>query len=139
MLTAARDKTSRKDTSATTSRPCSDSAESDGGMAAGFDYARIAPILARLRLGKTPTFSVKYRVGVAVSKELDSFCTFEEIANHFGITENNAYTLAVSALGALACALYLRINTGSGSPHEQQSHSVDLATQGRTFVAGPLR
>ena len=109
MLTTRQDRTSRKDTDAATSPPCPDAAEIEGGTA-GFDYARIAPILARLRLGKLPTFSVRYRVGVAVSKELDSFCTYEEIADQFGITKNNAYSLAVTALGALVCELYLRLS-----------------------------
>ncbi len=54
---------------------------------------------------RRPTWTERYRLGVQLSKELDTYCTLEEIAVELGTTKQNAYTASVLALGTLAIGL----------------------------------
>lgn len=74
------------------------------------DLGELLPLFAHLRPGVSPNWSTRYRVGVALNKHLEHFCTLEELGAELGITKQNAYTESVLALGALACALYVRMH-----------------------------
>ena len=53
-----------------------------------------------------PSFMELYRLGARISKQLETFCTLEEVAAELGITRQNAYTETVIALGKLVYALH---------------------------------
>lgn len=55
-----------------------------------------------------PSFIELYRLGSRVSKQLEKFCTLEEMAEELGITRQNAYTESVVTLGKLVHALHRR-------------------------------
>ena len=57
-------------------------------------------------MAKQPSFTELYRLGARVSKQLEKFCTLEEVAAELGITRQNAYTETVIALGKLVHALH---------------------------------
>ena len=61
---------------------------------------------------KPPTWSQRYRLGVALNRELEGSRTYEEIAAELGITKQNAYTEVVLALGAFAFAWRARFGNG---------------------------
>ncbi len=79
------------------------------------DHARLDELMslfARLRPGVSPNWSTRYRVGVILAKDMDAHCTLAELGSALGVTSQNAYTESVLALGALACALYVRMHYG---------------------------
>ncbi len=76
------------------------------------DLAELLPLFARLRPGVTPNWSTRYRIGVILSKHLDAQCTLVELGRALGVSPQNAYTESVLALGALVCALYVRMHFG---------------------------
>ena len=61
------------------------------------------------QIGRAPTWTEKYRLGVLLNKQMDPVCTLEEVAAELGITKQNAYTETVLALGALAWTLRNRL------------------------------
>lgn len=64
-------------------------------------------LLSSLTPGKAPSWSMRYRLGVLLNRDMDPTCTLEQIAAEFGITKQNAYTETVLALGNFACLLQL--------------------------------
>lgn len=54
-------------------------------------------------------WSLRYRVGVAVNKEMSHLMTLEEVATELGITKQNAYTETCLALGTFVCAFRRRL------------------------------
>lgn len=61
---------------------------------------------------RKPSWTERYKLGVELSKELDTYCTLDEVAAEIGTTRQNAYTATVLALGTLAFRLqqHLRIS-----------------------------
>ena len=57
------------------------------------------------RLPGAPCFADRIRLGVEMSKYLDTDCTYEEIGIELGITKQNAYTEVMLALGTLVWLL----------------------------------
>lgn len=59
---------------------------------------------------RQPGFQTFYDIGVEVSRGMPVFKTFGEIGRQFRITQQNAYTEAVIALGKLAFRIRQRAN-----------------------------
>lgn len=76
------------------------------------DLAELLSLFARLRPGERANWSTRYRIGAILSKQMDAHCTLAELGHTLGVTPQNAYTESVLALGALACALYVRMQFG---------------------------
>lgn len=57
---------------------------------------------------KTPTWSQCYRLGAALSPQMEHNMTLDAVANELGITRQNAYTESVVALGKLVILIRRR-------------------------------
>lgn len=48
-----------------------------------------------------PTWSQLYRLGAEANRQMDHYCTLQELGDALGLTKQNAYTESVHALGTL--------------------------------------
>jgi hypothetical protein len=76
---------------------------------AGAAHDEAAELLAALKPGVPLTWTARYRIGVAMNRQMDHLCTLDEVAAELGITKQNAYTETVLALGTLVCLLHARL------------------------------
>ncbi len=63
---------------------------------------------------KQPSWTERYRLGVALNRQMEPVCTLAQVASELGITRQNAYTESVLALGTLAHRLRGRFSRGLG-------------------------
>lgn len=76
--------------------------------AAAISAALVKRLLSNMTPGKEPKWAVRFRVGVELSKHMETIATLDDVGAHFGITRQRAFNLAALALGTLACRMYLR-------------------------------
>lgn len=57
----------------------------------------------------TFSWTMRYRLGVALNKEMPHLMTLEEVAQELGISRQNAYTESCLALGTLICMVRQRL------------------------------
>ena len=76
--------------------------------AARTSAALVTRLLSNMKPGKEPKWTVRYRIGVELSKQMETVATLEDVGACLGITKQRAYHLAALALGTLACRMYLR-------------------------------
>ena len=55
------------------------------------------------------SWTMRYRLGVALNKEMSHLATLEEVATELGITKQNAYTETCLALGTFMCHVRTRL------------------------------
>lgn len=70
----------------------------------------LLPLLTKLRPGRPPNWTTRYKIGATLNRHMDACCTLEELGAALGVTKQNAYTESVLALGTLVCQLYLRMH-----------------------------
>lgn len=58
---------------------------------------------------KKASWTKRYRLGVALNRDMPHLMTLEEVAAELGITKQNAYTETVLALGTFICAIRERL------------------------------
>lgn len=72
----------------------------------------LADLLMQLQPGHTPSWTLRYRAGSTLNRELDHVQNLDAIGAEIGCTRQMAYHVSVLALGIFACRLYLRLVAG---------------------------
>lgn len=68
---------------------------------------------SRVGLHDGPSWSLRYRLGVEASRQIDTCCTLRELGDALGVTKQNAYTESVLALGTLVWRVRERLQLNS--------------------------